>query len=84
MPGANTTLVVAATDAKITKAEARALALSAQMGIARVTRPSHTPFDGDTAFVLSTRRGPEIPLAALSVAIQEVVARALLNGVRAA
>lgn len=84
MPGANTTLVVAATDAKITKAEARALALSAQMGIARVTRPSHTPFDGDSTFVLSTLRGPEVPLAALSVAVQEVVATALLNGVRAA
>jgi len=84
MPGANTTLVVAATDAKITKAEARALSLSAQMGIARVTRPTHTPFDGDSAFVLSTRRGPEVPLAALSVAVQEVVATALLNGVRAA
>ncbi len=84
MPGANTTLVVAATDAKITKAEARALALSAQMGIARVTRPSHTPFDGDSAFVLSTLRGPEVPLAALSVAVQEVVATALLNGVRSA
>lgn len=83
MPGANTTLVVAATDARITKAEAYALSLSAQMGIARVTRPTHTPFDGDSAFVLSTGRGPTVPLAALSVAVQEVVAAALLRGARA-
>lgn len=83
MPGANTTLVVAATDAPLTKAEANALATSAHIGIARVTRPSHTVFDGDSAFVLSTGTGPNVPLAALSVAVQEVVAAALLAGVRA-
>lgn len=81
MPGANTTLVLVATDAPITKAQANALATSAHVGIARVTRPSHTVFDGDSAFVLSTGTGPEVPLAALSVAVQEVVAAALLKGV---
>ncbi|HKI56474.1 MAG TPA: P1 family peptidase, partial [Trueperaceae bacterium] len=80
----NTTLVVVATDAPLGKAEARALAHSAHMGIARVTRPSHTVHDGDSTFVLSTRRGPAVPLAALSIAVQEVVARALVRGVRAA
>lgn len=83
MPGTNTTLVVVATNAVITKAQANALASSAHIGIARVTRPSHTVFDGDSAFVLSTGTGPEVPLAALSVAAQEVVASALLAGVRA-
>lgn len=84
LPGANTTLAVVATDAKICKAEAAALSQSAQIGIARVTRPSHTVFDGDTTFVLATGSGPEVPLAVLSVAVQEVVATALLNGWRAA
>jgi L-aminopeptidase/D-esterase-like protein len=82
--GSNTTLVVVATDAPLAKAEARALAQSAHMGIARVTRPSHTLHDGDSAFVLSTGRGPRVPLVGLSIAVQEVVARALVRGVAAA
>lgn len=82
--GTNTTLVVVATDAPISKADARALAQSAHIGIARVTRPSHTSHDGDTTFVVSTGTGASASVAALSVAAQEVVARALLAGVRAA
>ncbi len=83
MPGTNTTLVLVATDAPLTKAQANALATSAHIGIARITRPSHTVFDGDSAFVLSTGTGPEVGMAALSVAVQEVVAMALLKGVLA-
>lgn len=82
--GTNTTLVVVATDAPLSKAEARALAQSAHMGIARVTRPSHTPYDGDTVFAVSTGQGPRVPLVGLAVAAQELTARALLRGVRAA
>ena len=82
--GSNTTLVVVATDAPISKAEAKALAGSAHIGITRVTRPSHTVSDGDTAFCLSTGTGPQVPLMLLSVAVQEVVAEAILRGVRAA
>ncbi|MBX3144518.1 MAG: P1 family peptidase [Trueperaceae bacterium] len=83
LPGANTTLVLVATDADIDKSAARALSLSAHIGIARVTRPSHTLFDGDSAFVLSTRAGPKVAPQALSIAVQEVVAEALLRGARA-
>ena len=82
--GSNTTLVVVATDAPLNKAEAKALAGSAHVGIARVIRPSHTVSDGDTAFCLSTGTGPQVPMMLLSVAVQEVVAAAILNGVRAA
>lgn len=81
--GTNTTLVVVATDAPLTKAECKALAGSAHVGIARVTRPSHTVSDGDTAFCLGTGTGPNVPLALLSVAVQEVVAAAIVSGVRA-
>ena len=84
MPVSNTTLVVVATDAKISKAQAHALSQSAHIGIARVTRPSHTVHDGDTAYVLSTGRAATVSMMALSVAVQEVVANAILNGVRAA
>ncbi len=83
LTGSNTTLVVVATDAPLGKAEAKALAGSAHVGIARVTRPSHTVSDGDTAFCLSTGTGPEVPLLLLSVAVQEVVAEAILSGARA-
>src|SRR5690606_38941430 len=83
MPGTNTTLVVVATDAVITKTAAHALSLSAHIGIARVTRPSHTLYDGDSAFVISTCSCQEVSPQALSIAVQEVVATALLKGVRA-
>ncbi len=82
--GTNTTLVVVATDAPISKAEAKALAQSAHVGIIRVTRPSHTVSDGDTTFALSTGQGPQVPLMLLSVAVQEVVATSILAGVRVA
>jgi L-aminopeptidase/D-esterase-like protein len=80
--GTNTTLVVVATDAPLTKTQAHTLSQSAHIGIARVTRPSHTLYDGDTTFVLSTGDGPAVPQLALSVAVQEVVAEAILLGVK--
>jgi L-aminopeptidase/D-esterase-like protein len=80
--GTNTTLIVVATDAPLTKTQAHALSQSAHIGIARVTRPSHTIYDGDTTFVLSTGDGPSVPQLAISVAVQEVVAEAILLGVR--
>ena len=82
-PGANTTLVVVVTDAPLGKAEAHALSVAAHVGIAHVTRPSHTANDGDTAFVSSVGGGPKVPIAVLGVAVQSVVARALLRGARA-
>ena len=82
-PGTNTTLVAVVTDAPLTKADAYALATAAHAGIAQVTRPSHTVHDGDTAFVSSVAGGPHVPLGALGVAVQAVVARALLRGARA-
>jgi L-aminopeptidase/D-esterase-like protein len=52
--GANTTLAVVATNAGLTKSEARRVAIMAQDGIARAVRPAHTPFDGDLVFALSS------------------------------
>jgi L-aminopeptidase/D-esterase-like protein len=81
--GGNTTLVVVATNAQLSKRDAHMLADSAHIGIAHVTYPSHTPHDGDTCFVLSTGDVPAVPLLALSVAVQEVVSEAILNAARA-
>ncbi|MEZ5319323.1 MAG: P1 family peptidase [Vicinamibacterales bacterium] len=52
--GGNTTLGVVATNARLTKAEARKVARMAQDGFARAIVPSHTPSDGDTIFTLAT------------------------------
>lgn len=53
-PGGNTTIGVVATNATLTKAEARRVAIMAQDGLARAIRPIHSHVDGDTIFVLAT------------------------------
>lgn len=53
-PAANTTIAVIATDAVMTKAAAKRLAISAHDGFARALWPSHTPADGDLVFALAT------------------------------
>jgi len=56
--GANTTIGVIATDADLTKAEAQRVAIMAQDGLARAINPVHTPFDGDSLFVMATGKRP--------------------------
>lgn len=81
---ANTTIGIVATDATLTKADCRRLAIMAQDGYARAIRPVHTPFDGDTLFVLATGRHPPIgpeDLARLGHVAADCVARATARGV---
>jgi L-aminopeptidase/D-esterase-like protein len=52
----NTTLAVVATDAGLSKAQARRVASMAHDGLARSIKPVHTMFDGDTVFAISTGR----------------------------
>ena len=84
-PGENTTLVVVATDATLTKAQARRLAIMAQDGMARALRPVHTPLDGDIVFAAATGArplaDPVIALAELGALAADVVARAIARGV---
>jgi D-aminopeptidase len=84
-PGENTTLVVVATDAALTKAQTRRLAMMAQDGMARALRPVHTPLDGDVVFVAATGArslaDPIIALAELGSLAADVVARAIARGV---
>lgn len=51
---ANTTIAIVATDAVLTKAQCQRMAVAAHDGIARAIVPSHSPFDGDLVFALST------------------------------
>jgi L-aminopeptidase/D-esterase-like protein len=55
-PGANTTIAVVATNARLTKVQASRMALMADDGLARAIHPAHTPADGDTVFALATGR----------------------------
>lgn len=50
----NTTLVVVATNARLSSEQCARVALQGHNGIARAIRPSHTRYDGDTVFVLAT------------------------------
>lgn len=84
--GASTVIGVIATDAKLTHAELRRLAIMAQDGIALAVRPSHTPMDGDTLFAISTEAKPVsdprvVTLSELGAAAARCVARALSCGV---
>jgi L-aminopeptidase/D-esterase-like protein len=54
----NTVLGVVATNACLTKDELTIVARMAQSGLARAIYPSHTPFDGDTIFAISTGTKP--------------------------
>jgi len=85
-PAENTTIGVVATNARVTKAEAQRLAIMAQDGFARAIRPVHTPFDGDTLFVLSTGRlelagARAEAIGRLGTIAADVVARAIARGV---
>jgi L-aminopeptidase/D-esterase-like protein len=81
--GTNTTLVVIATNAKLSKIEATKLAQLAQHGMVRSISPVHTNSDGDIVFALST--GSETAdFTALGIAAAEAVAESILRAVRMA
>jgi L-aminopeptidase/D-esterase-like protein len=86
--GGNTTIAVIATDAVLTKAAAKRLAIAAHDGFARAIWPTHTPFDGDLVFALATgKSGIALsPEAAIDLYAQAgaTMARAISRGVYAA
>jgi L-aminopeptidase/D-esterase-like protein len=86
-PRTNTTIAIVATDAALDKAGARRLAEVAHGGFARAIHPSHTPFDGDLIFAVSTgSRTIASPLDELQLgaAAATCVARAVARGICAA
>jgi D-aminopeptidase len=84
----STTLVVVATDAALTKGQARRLAVMAQTGLARSIYPVHTPLDGDVVFAAATGRkplaDPLLGLSELGTSAANAVARAVARAVFAA
>ncbi|MFI8915526.1 P1 family peptidase [Streptomyces sp. NPDC053513] len=89
-PPLNTTLAVVATDAALTRAQARKVAGTAHDGIARAVRPVHLMNDGDTVFALATgaRELPEEPgplaLNEILATGADLVTRAIVRAVLAA
>jgi L-aminopeptidase/D-esterase-like protein len=94
----NTTIAVVATDAALSPAGCRRVAVAAHDGLARTIRPAHTPLDGDMVFALATGAvevappadapaalSPETALVTeVGAAAADCLARAVLDGVLAA
>jgi D-aminopeptidase len=84
-PRENTTIALVATDAALTKPQARRLATMAHDGLARAVYPAHTPLDGDIVFAASTGKrplaDPAQDLAALGATAANVLARAIARAV---
>lgn len=84
-PVQNTTLGVVATDAALTKAELKRLAVMAQTGLARSIVPVHTPIDGDIVFALSVGErklaNPAFDLTELGAMAASALARAVARGI---
>jgi len=79
----NTTLVVVATNAQLTKVDANRLAHVAQIGMARTINPVNTTSDGDVIIALSVG-AEKASIDALGVAASEAVAESILRAVRSA
>jgi L-aminopeptidase/D-esterase-like protein len=84
-PGENTTIALVATDATLTKAQAKQFAVMAQDGLARALYPVHTTLDGDTVFAAATGakplRDPVRSLTEIGAVAANVLARAIAHGV---
>src|SRR5262252_1524845 len=84
-PGENTTIAIVATDAALTKAQARELAVIAQDGLARAIYPAHTTLDGDTVFAAATGRRPLADavneITELGAIAANTLARAVARGI---
>ena len=80
----NTTLALVVTDAILTKAQVKRLAMIAQTGFARAIYPVHAPLDGDIVFAAATGEKPIDPLYGLTelcAVAANVIARAIARGV---
>jgi len=78
--GANTTIGVIATNAALTKVQARKVAEMAHDGYARAISPIHTPADGDTIFSVATGRWTgDAGVATIGSLAAEVMAEAVVR-----
>jgi L-aminopeptidase/D-esterase-like protein len=80
-----TTIGLVATDAVLTKPQAKRIAIMADDGLARAIRPAHAPMDGDTVFAVATQKKPladPLPdITEIGMAAGDCLARAIARGV---
>ena len=79
----NTVIGVITTNARLSKAQATKVAQMAHDGLARVIRPAHTMFDGDTIFALATRE-KKADVSMVGAFAAEAMAEAILRAVKTA
>ncbi len=80
--GANTTIGVVATNAKLDKAQTTKFAQMAEDGFPRTIYPAHTPGDGDTLFSLATGEWTgNADVGRIGALGAEVVAEAILRAI---
>jgi L-aminopeptidase/D-esterase-like protein len=81
----STTIAAVVTDAVMSKAQAKRLAIMADDGLARAIRPAHAPMDGDTVFAVATLHKPMREdvhdLTEIGLAAADCLARAIARGV---
>jgi L-aminopeptidase/D-esterase-like protein len=81
----NTTIAIVATDAALSKAEAKRMAIMAQDGMAHALRPTHAAMDGDTVFAAGTRSAHQPPnlrdLTEIGMTAADCLARAIARGI---
>jgi D-aminopeptidase len=81
----STTVALVATDARLTKAQAKRLAIMADDGLARALRPAHAPMDGDTVIAVATLGKPvrdeARDLTEIGLAAADCLTRAVARGV---
>jgi L-aminopeptidase/D-esterase-like protein len=81
----NTSIAIVATDAALTKPEAKRLAIMAHDGMARALRPAHACLDGDTIFSAATGTAKKLPSIRdrieIGMAAADCLARAIARAV---
>jgi len=84
-PRQATTLAIIATEAKLSKAQCKRLAVMAHTGMPRAIYPVHTPLDGDIVFAAAMGEkplpDPIFSLSELGMLAANVLARAIARGV---
>lgn len=77
----NTTIGIVATNAKLTKAQAKKISSMAHNGYARTMRPAHSMFDGDTIFTMGTGY-IDADINVIGLLAARVIENAVIRGVK--
>ncbi len=83
-PPISTTIALVATDAMLTKAQAKRLAIIAHDGLAKALRFAHALYDGDTVFAAATGLKPlqgDADLIEIGAGAADCLTRAIARGV---